>query len=290
MERKREMVSVSFTSTFSFFFSFLLYTALSSNDKSGGICTSPGGHFPPFSFEGHPPRKASKGPNDLTLCRVFRKRTCCDVTQTYPLSVSLRKLGSYGEANEECLHLWELLECSICDPHVGTRQGPPVICASLCDAIFQSCSSAYFAFDGKTQVLSPCGSRETICSKPSEFISNGSDLCRLAGFSVKQSANINHITEDSFCYGGKATFDSTSDSWRHSEFESSRDAQNFGTTDFIQWTRQMSFSERVSWAVGGLVLTAGLLLFSKRKTYSHRQRQAAIQRATQRIRRESARR
>ncbi|KAF3782333.1 hypothetical protein EJ110_NYTH34642 [Nymphaea thermarum] len=258
------MVSVLLTSTsFSLFFSLLLYTTLSSNVKSGGVCISPGGRFPPFPFEGHPPRKATKGPKDLTLCRVFRKRTCCDITQTYPALVSLRKLSSLGEASEECLHLWELLECSICDPHVGVRQGPPVICASLCNAVFQSCSSAYFAFDGKTQVLSPCGSRDILCSKASEFISNGSDLCRLAGFSVKQSTNAYHITEDSFCYGGKATFDSTSDSWRHSESESSQEAQNFGMlTDFLQWTSQMSFSERVSWAVGGLVLTAGLFFFS----------------------------
>jgi hypothetical protein len=29
--------------------------------------------------------------------------------------------------------------------------------------------------------------------------------------------------------------------------------------DFQQWVQEMQFSEKVSWAVGGLVLTAGLL-------------------------------
>lgn len=83
--------------------------------KSSGVCTSPGGRFPPFSSEGKPPRKVAKGPKDLTLCRVFRKSTCCDAAQTHPALLSIRRLASAGEGSPECLHLWEMLECSICD-------------------------------------------------------------------------------------------------------------------------------------------------------------------------------
>lgn len=113
------------------------------------MCVSQGGHFPPFKSEGKPPKK---GPKDLTLCRIFRKKTCCDVTHTHPALLAVRKLASTGEASQECLHLWELLECSICDPRVGTLPGPPFICASLCERIYEACSNAYFSMDVKTQV------------------------------------------------------------------------------------------------------------------------------------------
>lgn len=115
---------------------------------------SQGGRFPPFSSEGKPPKKASKGAKDLTLCRVFRKKTCCDVAQTHPALLSVRRLASTGEASQECLDLWELLECSICDPRVGVQPGPPLICGSFCDRVYKACSNAYFSMDAKTQV---CG-------------------------------------------------------------------------------------------------------------------------------------
>lgn len=120
--------------------------------KTSGVCISPGGRFPPFQIEGKSPRKVSKGPRDLTLCRVFRKNTCCDVAQTLAAFLSIRRLASSGEATPECLQLWELLECSICDPRVGVQPGPPVICASLCDRVYEACSTAYFSMDVKTQV------------------------------------------------------------------------------------------------------------------------------------------
>lgn len=93
-----------------------------------------------------------KGSRDLALCRVFRKRTCCDAAQTFPALLSIRKLRSTGEASDECLHLWELLECSICDPSVGVQPGPPLICNSFCDRVYNACSDAYFSMDVKTQV------------------------------------------------------------------------------------------------------------------------------------------
>lgn len=121
--------------------------------EANEVCISPGGRFSPFSNEGKPPRKSSKGPRDLTLCRIFRKKTCCDVTQTHPALLSIRKLASSGEASQECLQLWEFLECSICDPRMGVQRGPPRMCASFCDRVYEACSEAYFAMDAKTQVL-----------------------------------------------------------------------------------------------------------------------------------------
>lgn len=114
---------------------------------------SQGGRFPPFLSEGKPPKRVRKGSKDLTFCRVFRQKTCCDAAQTYPALLTIRKLGSTGEASRECLQLWELLECSICDPHVGVQPGPPLVCASFCDRVFKACTDAYFSMDTMTQVF-----------------------------------------------------------------------------------------------------------------------------------------
>ncbi|KAK1293508.1 hypothetical protein QJS10_CPB17g01263 [Acorus calamus] len=248
--------------------------------KSSGTCISPGGRFPSFSSEGRPPDKVSKGPKDLVLCRVFRKNTCCDVSQTYPALLAIRRLASTGEANQECLHLWELLECSICDPHVGVLPGPPMICASFCDMVLKACADAYFSMDIKTRALSPCGSNDVVCGKLTEWTNNGTELCLLAGFSVQLSGDI-HQDEVPICYGGKANLDSIANSWKTSR---SKSLQTLGVIkDFEQWVSEMTHSERVSWAIGGMVLTAGLIFVSKRKSHNYCRKQAAVLRAAKRL-------
>ncbi|GAB4855602.1 hypothetical protein Ancab_024222 [Ancistrocladus abbreviatus] len=261
---------------------FLLFTLplLSLSEKSNGICVSPGGRFRRFSYEGKPPKRV----RDLTLCRVFRQRTCCDSSQTHYALVSIRKLASTGEANQDCLQLWEVLECSICDPHVGTEPGPPLICGSFCERVFQACSSAYFAMDAKAQVLAPCGVKDFVCGRASEWISNGTELCRAAGFAVKQSEDSIIGMDETSCYGGKASLDSVADSWKDPEAGAfGKDNEVGSVGDFLQWLGEMPFSERVSWAIGGLVLTAGLFFMSRRRSYSQRQKQAAILRTARKL-------
>lgn len=129
-----------------------IYVFILNPVKAEGVCISKGGKFAPYSSEGKPPRKVSRGPKDLTLCRMFRRKTCCDVAQTHPALITVRRLALTGEATEECVQLWELLECSICDPRVGIQPGPPLICASFCNRVFEACSSAYFSMDAVTQV------------------------------------------------------------------------------------------------------------------------------------------
>ncbi|KAJ6848230.1 uncharacterized protein M6B38_273275 [Iris pallida] len=254
----------------------------SSAGQPKGLCISPGGRFPPFSSEGKPPRKVVKGPKDLALCRVFRQSTCCDVSQTYPALLLIRRLASTGEASQECLDLWELLECSICDPLVGVHPGPPRICASLCDKVLQACGTAYFSVDPKSQVLSPCGPSDILCGRASEWASNGTEFCHLAGFAVHPHGLIYNGVDEAFCYGGKASIKSVADSWKSSQSGSHKMSKKSQVLDdFQQWLTEMPISERVSWAVGGMVLTAGLVFISKRKSYSQRQRQAAVHRAAQ---------
>jgi hypothetical protein len=122
-----------------------------------GVCVSKGGRFPPYELEGKPPKSVGRGSKDLTLCRVFRKKTCCSSVQTNPAFVAVRNLATYGEASQECLELFELLECSICNPNVGIQPGPPRICASFCDRVFEACKDAYFASNALKRVRKNLG-------------------------------------------------------------------------------------------------------------------------------------
>ncbi|KAM3241937.1 hypothetical protein ACQJBY_054580 [Aegilops geniculata] len=254
---------------------FFSLTASAAQPK--GVCVSPGGRFPAFSSEGKPPGKAAKGRRDLALCRIFRQNTCCDVTQTFPALLSVRKLSSTGEGSGECLHLWELLECSVCDPRVGVRPGPPVICASFCDMVFEACSEAYLSIDTKTQALSPCGLGDILCGKAHKWVSNGTELCRLAGFSVQVSDASPSEVVETFCYGGKASLDSISDTWTSSKDRPVlHDMASWDLEIFQRWAKEMPVGERISWAVGGMVLTAGLIFISKREGYSRRRKQVSV--------------
>ncbi|KAH0783042.1 hypothetical protein KY290_002640 [Solanum tuberosum] len=192
-----------------------------------------------------------------------------------------KRLASTGEASQECLHLWEMLECSICDPRVGVQAGPPVLCTSFCDKVYQACSNAYFSVDAKTQVLAPCAVNDFVCGRASEWISNGTELCRVAGFSVK---SLSDDPEEVSCYGGKSSVDYIADSWRTSRSKVQEKADSSGLVeDFKQWLEDMTFKERISWAVGGMVLTAGLLFTSQRKSHRQRQKLAALQRTAKKL-------
>lgn len=57
-----------------------------------------------------------------------------------------------GEGSEECVSRWEALECAMCHPKVGTQRGPPAVCESFCDKVFDSCRDAFFAAEAQSQV------------------------------------------------------------------------------------------------------------------------------------------
>ncbi|KAL1546215.1 hypothetical protein AAHA92_22844 [Salvia divinorum] len=147
---------------------------------------------------------------------------------------------------------------------VGVQRGPPEICASFCDRVYEACSTAYFAMDGKTQVLAPCGQDDFVCGRASGWVSNGTELCNAAGFSVKPLDD----PEESWGYGGKSCMDYIANSWKSSRSEIICGEQN---------------AERISWAVGGIVLTAGLMFASRRKSCGQWRTQAAIQRSARRL-------
>ncbi|KAH0881490.1 hypothetical protein HID58_068884 [Brassica napus] len=110
-------------------------------------------------------------------------------------SKAVESLATYGEAAKDCLYLFELLECSICQP------GTLPICASFCGRVFQACSDAYFSSDASDQVIVPCGASESIiCGKATKWETNGTAFCYALGFTVQSAV------EES-CYGSKSSLE-----------------------------------------------------------------------------------
>ncbi|KAL1211742.1 Folate-binding protein 1 [Cardamine amara subsp. amara] len=174
------------------------------NSNESRVCISKGGRFQPYESEGKPPKSAYREFKDLNLCRVFSGKTCCSASQMQYASLAVKNLANYGEATKDCLGLFELLECSICYSNVGIRQGPPRICASFCDRVFEACSDAYFSSDAIKQVKLPCGAnKDTICEKASKWVSNGTAFCNATGFTVQTADD----SAEEPCYGSKASFE-----------------------------------------------------------------------------------
>jgi hypothetical protein len=68
------------------------------------------------------------------------------------------------------------------------------------------------------------------------------------------------IEVDDFCYGGKASLDSISDTWTSSKDRPTLHAvPSWDLEDLQRWAKEMPIGERISWAIGGMVLTAGLI-------------------------------
>lgn len=129
---------------------------------------------------------------------------------------------------------------------------------------FTSRMIKFFTLIGyENQVLAPCGVSDLVCGRASQWISNGSELCRAAGFSVM----ISDVSDEPLCFGGKATMAYIADSWKASQSGVPLKTESSGMLeDFKQWMESMPFVERVSWAVGGMVLTAGLIFIRSDKS------------------------
>lgn len=63
------------------------------------------------------------------------------------------------------------------------------------------------------QVLSPCGPSDVVCGRASEWVSNGTELCHLAGFAVQPANFISQSDTVPFCYGEKSSIESVAGSW-----------------------------------------------------------------------------
>ncbi|KAJ7973325.1 Folate receptor-like protein [Quillaja saponaria] len=122
----------------------------------------------------------------------------------------------------------------------------------------------------KTQVLAPCGVNDFVCGRAAEWVSNGTELCDAAVFGVRLTDDLYSGIKEARCYGRKASLDTI--------------AVSLGVFEaFQQWMTTTTFGEGFSWAVGGMVLTAGLMLISRRKSHRQRQKLAAIQRTARKL-------
>jgi len=236
-----------------------------------GKCAFQGPRFPRFELEGKPPRRVFRREDELTLCRAYRKRTCCAPEQTNAALVSIKKLAIYGEGSADCVSNWEAVECSICDPQVGVFSGPPLICSSLCRSLYESCLEAYFANDPTTQVLVPCGPKDVVCAQGREWASNSSGFCRLAGFEVELvDMKLQHGAER-LCYkGGAETFSTLS----------SQEQRRISLLHVISdWIDSYGVPETVLWAFVALSVITGATLLRCRNITARRKRNALVEQA-----------
>lgn len=76
--------------------------------------------------------------------------------------------------------------------------------------------------------------------------------------------------DEPLCFGGKATMDYITDSWKASSQSGVplKTESSGMLEDLEQWMECMSYVERVCWAVGGMVLTAGLFFIGSDKPLS----------------------
>lgn len=130
----------------------LCFSGTTVKPDENGVCISKGGRFSPYESEGKPPKSADREFKDLNMCKVFHGKTCCSASQMHSASLAVKNLATFGESVKDCLDLFELLECSICNPNVGVQTGLPRICASFCDRVFEACSDAYFSSNATSKV------------------------------------------------------------------------------------------------------------------------------------------
>ncbi|KAF2548833.1 hypothetical protein F2Q70_00023947 [Brassica cretica] len=162
------------------------------NSNRNGVCISKEGPFSSSASEG---KLADLEFEDVNVCKVFHEKTCCSASRMLSASEAVESLATYGEAPKDCLYLFELLECSICQP------GTLPIRASFCDRVFQACSDAYFSSDASDQVIVPCGASESIiCGKASKWETNGTAFCYALGFTVQSAV-------EEPCYASKSSLE-----------------------------------------------------------------------------------
>ena len=85
--------------------------------------------------------------------------TCCDDEQA-SRARSLFASMDYRTTTKECREVWQLLQCSVCNPemgvvsHVSQGQGQGQgednrvpVCLGFCTKVYHKCATSYFAGD-----------------------------------------------------------------------------------------------------------------------------------------------
>jgi len=136
------------------------------------------------------------GPAPLTFCSNYRRKTCCGAQQTDAVRATLYHMNIEA-SSDKCRDAWALLECSVCDPLGGVASKGAAVCAGFCNRLYEACADDFFAMDASSQRMVPCRARDTICSRGSEWVSGGQEMCEMAGFRAVESR------EKEWCFDGK---------------------------------------------------------------------------------------
>lgn len=115
---------------------------------------------------------------------------------------------------------------------------------------------------GDLQILVPCGSKDVVCARGREWASNSTDFCHLAGFALEGvDIKLRNGAQVS-CYDGRGEPASSMGEKRGSSKKKESKAQkSTSLLDMLNdWAEHVGVSEKVLWAIGGLVLTAGAAL------------------------------
>ena len=91
-----------------------------------------------------------------------------------------------------------------------------------------------------------------MCGRAREWVSNGTELCQFAGFSVQPASQSNNEAEEPFCYGNKASLEASN--WFR---KGNKPSDLVSEEDFLLWLKRLTIKEMLSW---GTALGAGLFL------------------------------
>jgi len=176
-----------------------------SKPKNTDVCDSAGY----LRFERKPPEAQS-----LTICNTFSDRTCCNSTHTDKIKRQI--LGYYDdkELSVDCRTIGVELQCSMCDPRIGTRLFEGV-CLDYCQKAYRSCREAFYEISSSGKLFAclstslVCSTLETIVTEKlalsgrKEPYARGETFCKQLGLTVSSEQN---------CYDGSLSAPSRSTS------------------------------------------------------------------------------
>jgi len=166
-----------------------------SKPKNTNLCDSAGY----LRFDRKPPESQS-----LTICNTFSDRTCCNTTHTNKIRRQI--LGYYDdkELSVDCRTIGVELQCSMCDPRIGTRLFDGV-CLDYCQKAYRSCREAFYEVSTSGRLWAclstslVCSTLETIVTEKlalggkKEPFARGETFCKELGLTVSTELN---------CYDG----------------------------------------------------------------------------------------
>jgi len=167
----------------------------SPKSKNTNVCDSAGY----LRFDRKPPE-----PQSLTICNTFSDRTCCNTTHTNKIRRQI--IGYYDdkELSVDCRTIGVELQCSMCDPRIGTRLFDGV-CLDYCQKAYRSCREAFYEVSTSGRLWA-CLSTSLVCSTLETIITEklamsgkedpfarGETFCKELGLTVSNELN---------CYDG----------------------------------------------------------------------------------------